>query len=179
MDLLRVVPAPMPDICVRLWKNCPRPASHVVPRLTDRLHRDRTAILMRPPCVPLVRLHSTPTAKTTFAVLHAFLWFASIRVRLWKTAAVRQVASIATMRKSSGRKPTPPCVPLVRLHSRSLCIATCAPLRVSWFANHPLREPCPSCRGSSAVLVSGADGPSVRFSPVHSPVRCASNSETT
>ena len=44
MDLL--VPAPMPDICVRLWKNCPRPASHVVPRLTDRLHRDRTAILM-------------------------------------------------------------------------------------------------------------------------------------
>ena len=71
MDLL--VPAPMPDICVRLWKSCPRPASHVVPRLTDRLHRDRTAILMpsivrssgapplvsdgkgyccRPPCVP-------------------------------------------------------------------------------------------------------------------------------
>ena len=80
MDLL--VPAPMPDICVRLWKSCPRPASHVVPRLTDRLHRDRTAILMpstvrssgapplvsdgkgyccRPPCVPLVRLHSCPT----------------------------------------------------------------------------------------------------------------------
>jgi hypothetical protein len=36
-----------------------------------------------------------------------------------------------------------------------------------------------SCRGSSAVLVSGADGPSVRCSPVQSPVRCASNSETT
>ena len=44
MDLL--VPAPMPDICVRLWKNCPRPASHVVPWLTDRLHRDRTALLL-------------------------------------------------------------------------------------------------------------------------------------
>ena len=122
MDLL--VPAPMPDICVRLWKSCPRPASHVVPRLTDRLHRDRTAILMpsivrssgapplvsdgkgyccRPPCVPLVRLHSSATAKATSAVLHAFLWFASIRVRLWKTAAVRQVASIATGRQHSCR----------------------------------------------------------------------------
>ena len=132
MDLL--VPAPMPDICVRLWKSCPRPASHVVPRLTDRLHRDRTAILMpstvrssgappfvcdgkgyccRPPCVPLVRLHSSATAKATSAVLHAFLWFASIRVRLWKTAVVRQVASIATGRQYSCR---PPCVPLVRLH---------------------------------------------------------------
>ena len=194
MDLL--VPAPMPDICVRLWKSCPRPASHVVPRLTDRLHRDRTAILMpstvrssgapplvsdgkgyccRPPCVPLVRLHSTAAAKATSAVLHAVLWFASIRVRLWKTAAVRQVASIATMRKSSGRKPTPPCVPLVRLHScptlencrsttgrlhrdgtailmpstvrssfanhsSNICIATCTPLRVSLFANHPNRS---------------------------------------
>ena len=142
MDLL--VPAPMPDICVRLWKNCPRPASHVVPRLTDRLHRDRTAILMpstvrssgapplvsdgkgyccRPPCVPrspTIRLrrqrlllpssmrssfanHSSATAKATSAVLHALLWFASIRVRLWKTAAVRQVASIATGRQYSCR----------------------------------------------------------------------------
>ena len=92
MDLL--VPAPMPDICVRLWKSCPRPASHVVPRLTDRLHRDRTAILMpstvrssgapplvsdgkgyccRPPCVPLVRLHSCPTlenCRSTTGRLH-------------------------------------------------------------------------------------------------------------
>ena len=76
----------------------------------------------------------------TYAVHRAFLWFASIRVRLWKTAAVRQVASIATMRKSSGRKPTPPCVPLVRLHSSNICIATCTPLRVSWFANHPNRS---------------------------------------
>ena len=157
MDL--PVPAPMPDICVRLWKNCLHPASHVVPRLTDRLHRDRTAILLP----STVRSSGAPPFVSDFGNL----------------PYDRQVASIATMRKSSGRKPTPPCVPLVRLHSSNICIATCTPLRVSWFANHPLREPCPSCRGSSAVLVSGADGPSVRFSPVHSPVRCASNSETT
>ena len=135
MDLL--VPAPMPDICVRLWKSCPRPASHVVPRLTDRLHRDRTAILMpsivrssgapplvsdgkgyccRPPCVPLVRLHSTAAAKATSAVLHAFLWFASIRVRLWKTAAVRQVASIATGRQKLHCRMPSNVRFLVRLH---------------------------------------------------------------
>ena len=129
MDLL--VPAPMPDICVRLWKSCPRPASHVVPRLTDRLHRDRTAILMP----SIVRSSGSPPFVSDFGKLppyersppsrrcgnlvaanplhRAFLWFASIRVRLWKTAVVRQVASIATGRQYSCR---PPCVPLVRLH---------------------------------------------------------------
>ena len=29
---------------------------------------------------------------------------------------------------------------LVRLHSSNICIATCTPLRVSWFANHPNRS---------------------------------------
>ena len=118
MDLL--VPAPMPDICVRLWKNCPRPASHVVPRLTDRLHRDRTAILMpstvrssgSPPFVsdfgklpPYDR--SPPSRRCGNLVaanpLHrAFLWFASIPA--------------------------------------AFVLATCTPLRVSWFANHPNRS---------------------------------------
>ena len=104
MDLL--VPAPTPDICVRLWKNCPRPASHVVPRLTDRLHRDRTAILMpstvrssgapplvcdgkgyfcRPPCVP-----RSPTVRSSGA------------------------PPLVSDGKGCCR---PPCVPLVRLHS--------------------------------------------------------------
>ena len=114
MDLL--VPAPMPDICVRLWKSCPRPASHVVPRLTDRLHRDRTAILMpstvrssgapplvsdgkgyccRPPCVPLVRLHSCPTLENC----------RSTTGRLHRDGTAILMPSTV-----------PPCVPLVRLH---------------------------------------------------------------
>jgi len=114
MDLL--VPAPMPDICVRLWKNCLRPASHVVPRLADRLHRDRTAIRLP----STVRSSGAPPFVSDFGKLPPY---------------DKQVASIATMRKSSGRKPTPlhqgsmaqtakarsecrvPCVPLVRLHS--------------------------------------------------------------
>ena len=73
-----LVPAPVPDIYVRLWKNCLRPASRVVLRLADRLHRDRTAKLTaacRPPCVPRFR---TAEASLPHAVHRVFLWCASI-----------------------------------------------------------------------------------------------------
>ena len=127
MDLL--VPAPMPDICVRLWKSCPRPASHVVPRLTDRLHRDRTAILMP----STVRSSGSPPFVSDFGKLPPYDRSPPSR-RCGNLVAANPLqqhlySDLHTASRSSFAN-----------HSSNICIATCTPLRVSWFANHPNRS---------------------------------------